>query len=258
MHSRLSNHVHLKKKCYKEIENIEYTSFKSKGDVTIAEMYYISKHKPKYNEEFKNINVTLDFYVLDDKEWIKLDYKIQIREKEKKTITFLNDYEVESLLNIFQVRYFNSLRNKILIQIILSTGLNVSEVINLKWADVDTENFYIIVNGSKGRKIPISLEILDILNYWKLSQNNKLGYCEFIFCSKTKNTLDAKDITSMIKKYSKKAGIEKDVSCVTLRHTYAINFLKKTNDIKYVQNILGLTSMTSINSYLEILHEKIS
>lgn len=225
--------------------------------MNIAEMYYISKYKPKYNEEFKNINITLNFDELDTKTWIELDYEIKIREKEKKGIVFLNDYEIESLLNIFQVRYFNSLKNKVLIQTILSTGLNVSEIINLKWIDIDFENYYIIVSGSRCRKIPISLEVLDILNYWKSSQNNKLGSCELVFCSRTKNPLTAKDITSMIKKYSKKAGIKKEVSCVTLRHTYAINFLKKTNDIKYVQNILGLTSMTSITSYLEVLHEKL-
>ena len=49
---RLKNHRHLGKKCYSEIKNIEYIQFKTKGDMELAEIYFISKYKPKYNEVY--------------------------------------------------------------------------------------------------------------------------------------------------------------------------------------------------------------
>ena len=73
LNKRLNTHTHLPKECYEELEVIEYISLNTMDDTDLAERYFISKYKPKYNEIFKNRNITFNIFFLDRQKWIVLE-----------------------------------------------------------------------------------------------------------------------------------------------------------------------------------------
>lgn len=73
LNKRLNAHTHLPKQCYDEIEIIEYISLNTIDDIDLAERYFISKYKPKYNEVFKSRNITFNIYFLDRQKWVVIE-----------------------------------------------------------------------------------------------------------------------------------------------------------------------------------------
>lgn len=69
LNNRLNAHNHLPKECYEQISHIEYTTFDTEDDMNLAEKYYISKMKPKYNKVHRKKQITLDIQQLEDREW---------------------------------------------------------------------------------------------------------------------------------------------------------------------------------------------
>ncbi|WP_312286703.1 tyrosine-type recombinase/integrase [Terrisporobacter sp.] len=167
--------------------------------------------------------------------------------------------EQTQLINIFNTRYFYPVRNKTMIELFLYTGLRVSEMINLQWRDINLMTGQLKVvqgKGSKDRIIWIGEDILEKLHEWKEKQFNRFGKCELVFCSRSKNNLDPKDIRDMIKKYAIKSGINKNISCHTLRHTFATDLLRATKNIRLVQKALGHSDLSTTMIYTHIVDDE--
>ena len=73
--NRLESHEHLDKKCYNAIHKVKYIQFDSFDDLDLAEPYYIAKHKPQYNKDFKNKHFSLQIAELDEREQQKKELK---------------------------------------------------------------------------------------------------------------------------------------------------------------------------------------
>ena len=73
LENRLNSHGHLPKECYREIESIHYTKFSTEDDLDIAEPYYISRFKPKYNKDFKSKRYSFKIDFLENKKWKNYD-----------------------------------------------------------------------------------------------------------------------------------------------------------------------------------------
>ena len=171
----------------------------------------------------------------------------------KKEEIYLTVEEQEKLINIFNTRYFNSKRNKLIVVCFLNLGITLNELINLKWSDMGfkskvrkNDKTYRNINLGKNSKL-----FHIILNDWKEIQFRELGSCKYVFTSRTKKQLGERYIRQMITTYSKKAGIIKDVSPKILRNTYAMNLLKKNNNIDEIKELMGYKSIEGTKKYLE-------
>ncbi|MGL4451411.1 MAG: tyrosine-type recombinase/integrase [Sarcina sp.] len=167
--------------------------------------------------------------------------------------------EQSQLINIFDKRYFYPIRNRTMIELFLCTGLRVSEMANLKWRDINLMSGQLKVvqgKGSKDRIIWIDEEMLTKLQIWKEKQFKRFGKCEIAFCTSSKIPIMTKDITFMVKKYSKKAGISKNVSSHTLRHTFATDLLRATKNIRLVQKALGHSDLSTTMIYTHIVDDE--
>ena len=82
LRNRMNNHCHLPKECYEERVSIEYTKFDTEDDMDFAERYYISRHKPKYNQIHKNKNITINISYLNCKKWIKYKEGVDFEDEE--------------------------------------------------------------------------------------------------------------------------------------------------------------------------------
>ncbi|HFE9854332.1 tyrosine-type recombinase/integrase [Clostridium perfringens] len=166
--------------------------------------------------------------------------------------------EQKQLLNIFNMRYFNSRRNKVMIELFLCSGLRLSEMLDLQWKDINLMSGQLKVVQGKGKKdriLCINEDMLNILRNWKVEQSNKYGIVDLVFCSRNKKRLDDKGIRKMIETYSIKAVIDKHITPHTLRHTYATDLLRETKNIRLVQKALGHVDLSTTMIYTHIVDD---
>ena len=177
----------------------------------------------------------------------------------RKIPEFLTEKEQSQLINVFNTRYFNSFKNRTMIKLFLASGLRLSEMINLRWKDVNLMTGQLKVvegKGAKDRILWISDSIIEELRIWKEKQAKKLGLCENVFTTNSKNKLDDRNIRRMVAEYSKKAGIIKNVSPHTFRHTFASDLLSATKNIRLVQKALGHEDLSTTMIYTHIVDEE--
>ncbi|MGL4572898.1 MAG: tyrosine-type recombinase/integrase [Clostridium sp.] len=167
--------------------------------------------------------------------------------------------EQEQLINIFNVRYYNSYKNKTMIQLFLATGLRLSEMLDLKWKDINLQTGQLKVvqgKGNKDRIVWISDNMLDILREYRIKQVDKQGITDLVFCTSSNKRLDDRGVRRMLSTYCSKAGINKEVSPHTLRHTYATDLLRATKNIRLVQKALGHSDLSTTMIYTHIVDDE--
>lgn len=168
--------------------------------------------------------------------------------------------EQKRLLNQFNLRYITSQRNKTMIQLLLHTGLRLSEMTNLKWNDIDLMTGQVKVvegKGLKDRILWLDEKTLTMLGKWKQRQFKEWGRSDLVFTTRTLHSLDGKAVRSMIKTYSDKAGIKKHITTHSLRHTFASDLLRDTKNIRIVQKALGHADISSTQIYTHIVDEEL-
>ena len=178
----------------------------------------------------------------------------------KKIPDILTLDEQEKLLNQFNLRYITSQRNKTMIQLLLNTGLRLSEMTNLKWNDIDLMTGQVKVvegKGLKDRILWLDEETLTMLGKWKQRQFKEWGRSDLVFTTRTLHSLDGKAVRSMIKTYSDKAGIKKHITTHSLRHTFASDLLRDTKNIRIVQKALGHADISSTQIYTHIVDDEL-
>lgn len=170
-------------------------------------------------------------------------------------------YDKESLLssNKKSFGYTSLIRDIAIVEVLFGTGIRVSELCNLKASDFDLNNGHIIVNGkgSKERIIQICNEesLAVIRKYVHLfeKQINESGY---FFINRLRKPISEQSVRFMVKRYSKLAGIEKNITPHTFRHTFATLLLEESVDIKYIQHLLGHSSIITTQIYTHVNRKK--
>lgn len=178
----------------------------------------------------------------------------------RKIPEFLTEEEQEAFLNIFNVRYISSHRNKTMVKLFLNSGLRLSEMIDLEWKDINLMTGQLKVvegKGSKDRMLWIDDDTIESLKVWKERQTNEQGKCDYVFTNRDGKQLVDRDVREMITKYAKKAGINKNVSPHTLRHTYGTDLLRATDNIRKVQKALGHSDLSTTMIYTHIIDSEL-
>lgn len=176
-------------------------------------------------------------------------------------------FEIDEMLATLDLSKDESTRNHAIIETMFSCGLRVSEVINLKITDVYVADEFIRVvgKGNKERLVPISEKALKEIDIYVNSVRNKLTIdkdCnDIIFLNRRGKKLSRVYIFLVIKEMALKAGIKKNISPHTLRHSFATSLVEAGADLRSVQQMLGHESITTTEIYTHIskeyLHEVI-
>lgn len=142
-------------------------------------------------------------------------------------------------------------RDKLILTLLYSSGLRVSELVNLIVKDIDFEERTILIRG-KGDKDRVVLfdknAKLLILEYLNLRKTDS----KHLFTNRRGNPLTPRYVQLMIKKYGEKAGITKKVTPHVLRHSYATHLLKNGVDIRVIQQLLGHSSLSTTQIYTSV------
>ncbi|MDO5760932.1 MAG: tyrosine-type recombinase/integrase [Bacteroidota bacterium] len=178
---------------------------------------------------------------------------------DKKIPEILERSEIQRMMKAIDVSTAYGFRNRLTIELLYSTGMRVSEFINLKLSDIHyTEEYLdIIGKGNKERYIPIDARVLaDLKLYidqYRVHQKQVGEYTDFVFLSEKRGTkLTRQFIFSMLKKTAEMAGIDKKVHPHILRHSFATELIRGGANILAVKEIMGHSSITSTEVYVNL------
>ena len=143
------------------------------------------------------------------------------------------------------------MRDKLILSVLHSTGLRVSELIEIKIQDIDFSERTIFIKG-KGNKERIVLFDKDTKEEISAYLNFRVKKSEYLLVNNYGHPLSARYIQMMIKKYAEKAEIKKNVTPHVLRHSYATHLLKRGVDIRIIQQLLGHSSILSTQIYTNV------
>lgn len=193
--------------------------------------------------------------------------KMRIRIKEPKTLpTVMNIEEVSKIYSIVfdykhrldssdSFAYFTALRNVVVIELLFTTGARVSEISNIKPCNINLEtgNIKLLGKGSKERNIQIcSSESLAILNEYYESFSSKIIACNYFLINRLGKKLSEQSIRTIVKNITNSADISKRITPHTFRHSFATLLLEQDVDIKYIQAMLGHTSILTTQLYTHV------
>jgi len=188
--------------------------------------------------------------------------------RRKKLPVVLEPEEAQSLLSIPNKRYITGIRNKAILALMLNLGLRVSEAVNLKPGDLNLTNRKLrVVNGKGGvdRDLIIPEYTAEILKEWKKAKPKNSRYffttikdkSEGKFASSKGSQLSVRYIQFMVKRYAKKAGIDKNVTPHTLRHTFATDFIRQGQNVMKLKKILGHSDISTTQIYVTLANKDI-
>jgi len=169
--------------------------------------------------------------------------------KESKLPIVLTKNEV---LRLFDAT--DTLKSNLILQMIYSSGLRVSEVVNLKKENLDFEEGLGWVRAGKGKKDRMILLSRKLSK--KLQKHIKKN-SEWIYLFSKIKPLNTRGIQKIVQKATFKAGINKDVHPHTLRHSFATHLLENGTDLRKIQTLLGHSSIATTQIYTHISKEQI-
>lgn len=180
---------------------------------------------------------------------------------DKKLPKYLNFEETERLLNAFNIDTIEGIRDSLILEILYSTGIRVSELVNIKCSDISLSNKTIIVNGkgSKQRIVYFGEKCLKKLELYMKKSYNELNVnnAEYLLLSKTGKKLNDRTVREIIDRASSIAGIKMKISPHVLRHTFATHMLSDGADLRTVQELLGHENLSTTQIYTHLTNEEI-
>ena len=184
---------------------------------------------------------------------------LELPKLRKKLPTVLSKDEVEKLLDIDLTDCY-SYRNKAMLELLYSTGLRVSGLVNLELSNIDLENCTLktIGKGNKERIIPISDYALyyveKYINEYRGSMLKK-GVNNYIFINNHGNVMTRQGFFKIIKKLALEKDIKTPISPHTLRHSFATHLLDYGADLRSIQEMLGHSNLSTTQIYTHVSSE---
>ena len=179
----------------------------------------------------------------------------------KKLPKYLNFNDIEKLLNAYDNNNYLGIRNSLILEMLYSTGIRVSEIVNIKVDDISISNKTIKIfgKGSKERLVYFGSKCNELLNlylknsYYKLNKNN----LEYLFLSKTGRQISDREIRKVVDDAALIANIDMKISPHVLRHTFATHMLNEGADLRSVQELLGHENLSTTQIYTHLTNERI-
>lgn len=233
---------------------------------------WLNRHKNEHGDELATI--TQSYHLIALRGFLKYlsernipalsPEKIHLPKVSRKQVSFLHYDEVSRLLDAVDTSDESGLRDRAILDLLFSSGLRVSELVNLDRGHVNTKRreFMVRGKGQKDRPVFISQTAADRLDEYLAARRDNLPP---LFLSYSRNNvssqsgdfrrLTARSIQRMITKYARLAGITKHVSPHTMRHSFATDLLMNGADLRSVQSMLGHSNISTTQVYTHVTDE---
>lgn len=180
-------------------------------------------------------------------------------EKSKKIVNFLTLDQVEKLLNTPDTSNILGLRDRVILEILFSTGMRVGELVSLNREQIkikpETKDLEISIIGKGGhpRTVYLSKRAVNWLRKYLEKRTDKEKALFINYRGKTPSTrLSIRSVERITKKYTILAGLPLTTSCHTLRHSFATDLLRKGVDLRVVQEFLGHQNIATTQIYTHV------
>ncbi len=165
--------------------------------------------------------------------------------------------EIDRIIDAVDMDKSEGQRNRAMLETLYSCGLRVSELCNLKISDLYLEEGFIKVEGkgSKQRLVPISPRAVKEIQYWRVDRSHgrvKKGFEDYLFLARWGNAISRVMVFHLIKELAAKAGITKNISPHTFRHSFATHLLEGGANLRAIQSMLGHESIATTEIYTHI------
>jgi len=199
--------------------------------------------------------LVIDGYIEDDPTELLETPKIGL-----KLPVVLTIQEIEKIQAVIDLSTKEGQRNKAIIEVLYSCGLRISELINLKFSDLFLNDGFLRVEGkgSKQRLVPISHTAIHEIELYMIDRSRmevKKGSENFLFLSKRGTPISRIMVFHFIKEYAVLAGIQKNISPHTFRHSFATHLLEGGANIRAIQQMLGHEKITTTEIYTHMDRE---
>ncbi|AYE35661.1 tyrosine-type recombinase/integrase [Clostridium septicum] len=175
----------------------------------------------------------------------------------KKLPEILTVEEIDRIIKIVDKDCNKGTRDNALLELMYATGMKVSEIIGLKVWDVNLDLSFVKCHDNKNyeRLIPIGRSALEALkDYFKIRDQIASAGVDNLFVNLNGNQLTRQGVWRIVKEYSHKAGIKKEVNLNTFRHSFAVHLLQNGANVRAVQKLLGNQVLTYMDTYYEIIN----
>ncbi len=153
----------------------------------------------------------------------------------------------------------NALRDIAAMELLFATGMRISELCSLGKDDIYFEDGTVLIygKGSKERRIQIgNHDVLQILKEYKQEYQKEIENCQHFFANQTGRSLSDQAVRRLINKYTSLAAIDLHITPHMFRHTFATSLLEADVDIRYIQEMLGHSSITVTEIYTHVAVSK--
>jgi integrase/recombinase XerD len=165
--------------------------------------------------------------------------------------------EIDAMVNAIDLSKPEGQRNKAILEVLYGSGLRVSELIGLQLSKIYMDQGYMLVEGkgSKQRLVPLSPQALKQIELWNIDRNLlriQKGDEDILFLNRRGSKLTRAMIFTIVKDLALIAGVKKNVSPHTFRHSFATHLLENGANLRAIQQLLGHESITTTELYTHI------
>lgn len=250
---------------YKYLEYMENNKIKTALNIEYQDITKYLKYLDNNNYKTSSIIRKIVSIKLFHK-YLSLEYKIKdvsskiinpkLRRKLPNTLTI---EEVDNLLDIKLNTPFDY-RNKAMLELMYSSGLRVSELVDLKLNNIDLDNGYVrcLGKGKKERIIPIGEIAIEYLKKYINEYRNSMKkgyYTENVFLNNHGKNITRQGFFLIIKNIAKEKNIDKNITPHMLRHSFATHLLNNGANLRTIQEMLGHSSITTTQIYTNVSND---
>ena len=186
---------------------------------------------------------------------------IETPKKPKHLPNCLSEEEIDRLLEAPDLTSPSGIRDRAMLETMYSSGLRVSELLNLKRGQVNLNKCIITVfgKGAKERKVPIAEYAVEYIKKYINEVRNKSEFkkSDYLFLNRSGKPLSRVYFFKKVREYAELAGIEMTISPHTLRHSFATHLLNHGAQLRMVQGMLGHTNIATTQIYTHVSSEKL-
>jgi integrase/recombinase XerD len=172
--------------------------------------------------------------------------------KEQKLPIVLSQEEIQRMFDVCE-----NLKHKVILALLYSAGLRVSELINLKWQHIDRSRMIINIIAAKGKKdrqVMLAHPLIQLLTDYYLKYKSKV----YVLNGQFDLQYSDRSVGQVVKQLAAKAGINKDVWTHLIRHCSLTHMVENGTDINLIQKIAGHSNVKTTSLYTHISHNLIS
>ena len=179
----------------------------------------------------------------------------------KKLPQTLSIDQVFNLINIPQTNFIDT-RDRAILEFFYSSGLRLSELVNIHINDIDTteQTLKVLGKGNKFRIIPLGRKAIEALSLWIIQRNKlkKVVDSKILFLNQQGKKLTARAIQYRLKFWAQKNNIPENIHPHLLRHSFASHILQSSQDLRAVQELLGHSNITTTQIYTHLDFQHLS